>query len=110
MIYKNPVENEERSYRYHNIPLSAVDGHEIDRLGVSSYYRQLNDAEWRREYIPKVKAALKALTPKQKQVIDLYVIRKLEQTEIALLMNCTKQAVSRLYIRAIKKIRDCIAE
>jgi RNA polymerase sigma factor (sigma-70 family) len=110
MLYKNPEENEQRRYRYHNIPLSSVTDHEIDRQGLRSFYREISDAEWRQEYIPKVKAALKTLSPKQSQVINLYIFHEMEQREIALLMNCTKQAVSRLYVRAIKKMRGYIAK
>ena len=110
MLCKNPEENEQRRYRYHSTPLSTVSENEIDQHCVRCYFQQINESEWRQEYIPKVRAALKILSYKQSQVVELHIFRNMEQSEIARLMNCSQQAVSGLYIRAIKKMREYIAK
>jgi RNA polymerase sigma factor (sigma-70 family) len=110
MIYKHPDANEQRRFRYHKIPLSSMDAGELDRQFVRNHYRQTAEDDWRQEYIPKVKAALRTLSSRQMMVIELYIYRNMEQEEIAHLMDCSQQAVSRLYKRAISKIRDYITE
>ena len=108
MLYKNPEENEQRKYRHYNMSLSAVDTSEIDQHDIRHYYQSINEAEWQKEFIPKVKDALKTLTSRQAQVIELCIIRNVAQSEAAQIMNCSQQAVSRLYFRAIRKMRKFI--
>jgi RNA polymerase sigma factor (sigma-70 family) len=110
MIFKNPEENEQRRHRYHSFPLSAANEDEIARHEMQDYFRQLDAAEWRRKYIPKINAALKTLSPRQTQVLELYAIRKLGQAEVAGLMQCSQQTVSRLYAKTIRQIREYIME
>ena len=110
MIFKNPEENEQRRYNYHNTPLSAVNEREIEQHCVREHFQKFNESEWRQEYIPKVREALKSLSYKQYQVIILHVCQNLEQAEVARLMNCSQQAVSGLYNRAIENIRIYIAK
>jgi len=78
ILFKNPDENEQRKYNYHNIPLSSANNKEIEQYCIQEYFQQLNEQEWRQEYIPKVYDALKSLSPKQYNVIELYIFRNME--------------------------------
>ncbi|MDL2232771.1 sigma-70 family RNA polymerase sigma factor [Ruminococcaceae bacterium OttesenSCG-928-L11] len=110
MLYKNPEENEQRRFRYHHKLMSTISEKEIEQHCVWTHYQQINESEWRQEYIPKIQAALKKLPRKQAKVIDLYIFHDMGQVEIARLLNCSQQAVSGLYIRAIKNLRKHIIE
>jgi RNA polymerase sigma factor (sigma-70 family) len=50
--------------------------------------------------------ALKLLTPKQKQVISLAYIYGLSDTNIAINLGCSQQAVSKLHKKALIKLRS----
>lgn len=115
MLYKNPVENEERRYRYHTVSIEACDQNEIARLSLDKYLRQQREDEQPDEILQKkeqmvqaLHAALQKLTKRQYDVLMLCAVHGRKQAEVGIILGIRQQVVSRHYNAATRKLRKLL--
>lgn len=64
----------------------------------------------RNELSEVLKQALNVLTPKQRQVIEMYYYEDLSLAEIAKILDVTQSRVSQMHTRSLQKIKPVIAQ
>jgi len=112
MLYKNPVENEERRYRYHTVSIEAYDQNEIARLSLDKYFHQQREDEQPDEILQKKKQmvqdlhrALQKLTKRQHDVLILCAVHGHTHAKAGEILGIGRRAVTYHYKAAILKMR-----
>jgi len=106
------ISNSDRKYRKYNISFEATGEELAFRMSASyEFSRDLTSDNFIEtvENI-KLKQALKCLTAKQRQAIDLYFWQGYNQTEVAKIIGCKQRNVSDLILKTKNRIKDYITE
>lgn len=112
MLYKNPMENEERRYRYHTVSIEAYDQNEIARLSLDKYFHQQREDEQSDEILQKKKQmvqnlhrALQKLTKRQHDVLILCAVHDHTHAKAGEVLGIGRRAVTYHYKAAILKMQ-----
>jgi RNA polymerase sigma factor (sigma-70 family) len=97
-----PLADEENSSFKDHIPDTSAEIKVDDLLCSSNIEDYVVD--------PILHAALKTISPKQKEVIDLVYVKGCSDTEIAKRLGKSQQAISKLHKKALKSIYDYIQD
>ena len=78
-----------------------------DRAGLQAWLRaQSGDNSQRRQRLPRAVAA--ELTPRQREILALYIDRGMTMSQIAQQLRINKSTVSRSLRRTFQRLRRCL--
>jgi RNA polymerase sigma factor (sigma-70 family) len=113
--HKN-MKSDLNSFYYHNKSLNKIGEELVYKINKIQYQNE-NEEEIPEEHelikgvsVKKLRSAVRALTDKQRLALELYVFRGYKQDKIAVIMNSSKQNVSKIISGAIIKIKKYLGK
>lgn len=103
------IANSDRKQRYHFSSLDAMSEELVYQESMARYQKQESYAEKDEDFTKQVRderlaAALKLLTPKQKEVIELIFWKGYTQEEAARELGCSQSSVSERLSNGLKRL------
>lgn len=103
------IANSDRKQRYHFSSLDAMSEELVYQESMARYQEQVSYDEEAEDFTEQVRderlaAALKLLTPKQKEVIELIFWKGYTQEEIARELGCSQSSVSERLSNGLKRL------
>lgn len=110
------IENSDRKHRNHFKSLEAMSEEYTYSQSIDKYLRdEFDNSKTSFDFTAnlqndKLAAAIRKLTKRQRQAIELYYWHGYKQNEIAVIMDCGQNAVSALLSRAMTKLQVHLSE
>jgi RNA polymerase sigma factor (sigma-70 family) len=100
------IANSDRKHRAHFNSLEAMSEELVHKHSMDRHCRfELDGGADTSPQNPKLASAMKRLTERQRQAVELYYWQRYSQKEIAALFKCRQQTVSDTLQKAVKKLK-----